>query len=258
MKRLSQSVFCTGLLALSLILSQKVSHAQTVYSTLTSYETAIVGLGSKNLVNFDELNASPNNGTIVGRPVFNGDFYKVSNGVAFASPSGASLFIAPAGSSRPDSTVWNLSNSLSVGRFPFDPALGDDQDSLNVRFNSLQCAVGFTLVNATTQTAEFYDVNNTLILTVSAPTDYAFNRKYYGVVSKVQLIAYVKIIDNVANNDITYDDFEFVPSGTPNGSSVPEPGFAGLLIGSLVVMSGWALRRNGLRGHRSKVSNESI
>ena len=258
MKRLSQVVFCTGFLTLSLILSQKASHAQTVYSTLTSYETAIGGLGARNLVNFDELNASPNNGTIVGRPVFNGDFYKATQGVAFASPSSASLFIAPAGSSRPDSTVWNLSNSLSVSRFPFDPAIGDDQDSLDVRFNSLQCAVGFTLVNATTQTAEFYDVNNVLILTVAAPTDYAFNRKYYGVVSKVQLISYVKIIDNVLNNDITYDDFEFVPSGSPVGSAVPEPGIAGLALASLAVMSGWALLRNGLNGRSSKVPNGSI
>ena len=258
MKRLSQVVFCTGFLTLSLVLSQKASHAQTVYSTLTSYETAIGGLGARNLVNFDELNASPNNGTIVGRPVFNGDFYKATQGVAFASPISASLFIAPAGSSRPDSTVWNLSNSLSVSRFPFDPAVGDDQDSLDVRFNSLQCAVGFTLVNATTQTAEFYDVNNVLILTVAAPTDYAFNRKYYGVVSKVQLISYVKIIDNVLNNDITYDDFEFVPSGSPVGSAVPEPGIAGLALASLAVMSGWALLRNGLNGRSSKVPNGSV
>ena len=239
--------FCVFVCFTALLSLSFGANSQTVYTSPTTYSTAISGLGASSLVNFDELNASPNNGTIIGRTPFAGNAYLPSTGISFASPTGIDLYIAPKNSSAPDGTIWNLSNSLSVGRFPYDPAPGGDLDSLTVKFTQGQSAVGFSLVGSTSQFAEFYDASNHLILTVNSPTAYAFNRKFYGVVSTGASIFCIKVIDNVSGNDITYDDFQFVPTGGTTGSPVPEPGAIAFLASVAVVALSSCIRNRKKR-----------
>jgi hypothetical protein len=121
----------------------------TVYSDPTAFNQATASFATPRRVTFDEIDASPVNDTIAGRTPFDGRRY-AGQGFTFASPDGYDLYIAPGG------LFWNASNSLSVGRFPFDPidiGPSDPSDSLVVTLDPACSALSLQIVdNATRNT----------------------------------------------------------------------------------------------------------
>src|SRR5262245_9314326 len=79
-----------------------------------AFDNAVRGLGTRTLIDFEEIDARPVSDTIRNRTPFDGQRY-ASRGVVFSNPNSVPLYIAPG------SLPWNPTNSLSVGRFPFDP-----------------------------------------------------------------------------------------------------------------------------------------
>jgi len=158
--------------------------------------------------------------TYLDHTKFDGSTY-ASVGVTFASP-GKELYIAPG------SLFWNRTNSLSVFRFPFDPADGDDIDTLDINLTAQghrPCvATGFTMVDLYTtenKYVRFLDSNGVMIDQTSfpAPAPYVF----LGIISVDRPIARIEIVEGTQSDgdDVNYDDFicvraagTFVPTGT--------------------------------------------
>lgn len=125
--------------------------------------------------------------------------------VAFANPNGLSLFVAPRG------LAWNSSNSLSIGRFPYDPldrtveAPFVEDDDLVVTFQPGCVAAGFSVIDLhTTLSGEIVQVftSDDLI------HEFKFPKLFLGVVSTAHPIVRI-LISEAADDygDVTYDDF---------------------------------------------------
>ena len=174
-----------------------------------AFQTAIVGLGASTVIDFEDIDAGPVNNTIVGREAFDGDRYAPA-GIRFSSPHGHSLYIAPGG------LFWNESNSLSVGRFPFDEGEDGNDDDLVVRFLPRRIfAVGFTLVDNGSQARDefvrFLDPAGRVIAQVELPSDFVEFRAFVGVVSPTLPIATIEVSERAFDeDDVDYDDFIFV------------------------------------------------
>ena len=172
------------------------------------FDTAVKGLGSRIVIDFEEIDAKPATNTISGRPPFDRLFY-ASRGVLFSNPRNADLFVAPGG------RTWNPTNSLSVGRFPYDSGSDgspDSDDDLAVTFEPGCSAAAFSVVDkghiGFDEFVEFLDTEGRLLRVVSLP------RSFLGLIAPVRPdLARVRIgrirIAEGANDgdDVTYDNF---------------------------------------------------
>lgn len=173
------------------------------FTTQLEFESAVSDLSNRHIVNFDEIDASPLNQTYLGRSEFEGTEY-LSEGISFVAPY--PMFIAPAG------LTWNPTSSLSIGRFPFDPAdpIFEDNDDLVIAFDTPVDAVSFRYVNSGSFTGEsikFLNANGGLIEQISPTTEFV------GLLSIGQPVAKI-IIDEgrLDHDDVNYDSFVFYPT----------------------------------------------
>jgi hypothetical protein len=162
-------------------------------------------LGTPTLIDFEDIDASPISDSIAGRTPFDGLRY-VSRGMQLSNPNAVPLFIAPAG------LFWNPTNSLSVGRFPFDPldqtveAPFIEDDDLGVTFEPGCLAAAFSVIDKGERSAEdfiqFFDAEAQVIQRV------AFPQAFLGIVSRVRAVTRIAISEAAGDSDdVTYDDF---------------------------------------------------
>jgi hypothetical protein len=174
------------------------------------FDNAARELGTRILIDFEDIDAGPLSDTIRSLSHFDGQRY-ASQGMVLSNPNAVPLYIAPGG------LWWNPTNSLSVGRFPFDPLAQESEapfiedDDLVVRFELGCFAAAFSVIDKGSFSAddfvEFLDVEGGLIQRV------AFPRTFLGIVSRVRAIGRISISE-AANDadDVTYDDFVCVRS----------------------------------------------
>ena len=191
-----------------------VSADAIVYTSPTEFEGATTSLGDPVVIDFEDIDASPLNNTILGRPTFDGSYY-ADQGITFYSPNAVEndLYIAPGG------LFWNESNSLSVYRFPFDPYLGGqyhNEDDLVVELDPPCAAVGFTLIDlggGEDEYVQFIDWNGDLVAQVGFPDNFAPFRAFVGIVSADRPIALINIVEQADDgDDVNYDDFVLFPA----------------------------------------------
>jgi hypothetical protein len=146
-----------------------------------------------------------------GRMPFPGNFY-AKQGIAFRNPNGYPLFIAPEG------LFWNTSNSLSVGRFPFDPlpVIFREDDDLIVRLDPPCLAVGSTVVDngpqSGTEFIQFLDELGNVVAQALFPPNFTSYRAFIGIVSEDQAIGSINIVEDPnRSDDVDYDDFVLFP-----------------------------------------------
>ena len=107
-----------------------------------AFEAAIKDLGTPTRIDFEDYEASPSD-TISGRPQFDPRRY-ASRGFVFLTAPNAPLYVAPGG------LFWNPTNSVSVGRFPFDSGPDgpfDANDDLEVSLDPGCSAVAFSVLD---------------------------------------------------------------------------------------------------------------
>ena len=186
--------------------------AATVYTNPTDFETATQELGVPTVIDFEEIDASPINNTFQGREEFDGNLY-TGQGVTFSNPNSYPLYISPGG------LFWNASNSLSVGRFPFDPYkpnIFNEDDDLIITLDPPCVAVGFTFVDngtrLTDEFVQFIDSKGNVVEQVGFPSDFTSYRAFVGIVSLDHPIATINIVEAPNDgDDVNYDDFTFFP-----------------------------------------------
>jgi hypothetical protein len=200
------------LIALATVLAvatlASVVFAGTVYTNPTDFQAATAGLGDPTVIDFDEIDASPVDNTYLGRVPFDGNHY-ADEGITFSNPiSDYPLYIAPGG------LYWNDSNSLSVGRFPFDPApqIFHEDDDLEVSLDPPCIAVGFTLVDngawRSDEHIQFIDSDGAVVTQVGFPSDYKPYHAFIGIVSTDRPIGMIHIEEAADDgDDVNYDDF---------------------------------------------------
>jgi hypothetical protein len=177
------------------------------------FDAAVRALGPQALIDFDDVDARPVTDTIEGRSPFDGGYY-AGRGVVFSNPNNLPLFIAPGG------LPWNETNSLSIGRFPFDrlphatesPFIEDDD--LVATFEPGCSAVAFSVIDKGVllfpdEFVQFLDAEGQLIQRAGFP------QTFLGIVSPVHRIARV-VISEASNDgdDVTYDDFACIRAGS--------------------------------------------
>lgn len=180
------------------------SSVESFLDLKAQFERRIATLGSLHVVDFEDVDASPVTDTIQGRPPFDGLRY-TPNGFAFSNPNHLSLYVAPRG------LAWNPSNSLSVGRFPFDPLAREaespfiEDDDLLVSIDSGCSAVGFSLIDNDT------DLPGETVVVITADGlshQFTLPRTHLGVVSTARPIVRFLISEAADDyDDVTYDDF---------------------------------------------------
>lgn len=119
------------------------------------------------------------------------------------------MFIAPGG------LFWNSDNSLSVGRFPFDPVsphLYHVDDDLIVTLDPPCTAIGFTFVDLADiredEFVQFIDSSGDLVQQVGFPPDFEPYRAFLGIKSKARPIAVINIVEaSDDEDDVNYDDY---------------------------------------------------
>lgn len=185
--------------------------AYETFTNPTAFDAAIASLAPPTIIDFDELDASPLNNTFVGRDAFPGDLYQ-EQGISFSNPNDYPLTIAPGGLS------WNASNSLSIGRFPFDPYtpwIFHNDDDLDITLSNPVAAFGVEMVENSVQAGDkiqFFASDAALIAEVAMPSNYIAYRAFFGIVSPEQPVAMVNIIETADDSDdATYDTFTFIP-----------------------------------------------
>lgn len=185
----------------------------TTYTDPDAFAAAIDDVGDSTIVDFDNIDASPCNNTHVGRTPFSGSTYS-EEGITFASPNSASLYIAPG------CLFWNESNSLALAHFPWDEIPDDsgNDDDLTVRLRPSAVAVGFTLVdndsNDADEFVQFLDRRGRVITQVGLPANFSEFRAFVGIVSKTRRIAMIKVAERAFDeDDVNYDDFVLVRRG---------------------------------------------
>jgi hypothetical protein len=181
----------------------------TTYTNPTDFDAATGSLGVPTVIDFEDIDATPVNNTYIGREEFDGNFY-AEMGITFSNPNGYPFYISPGG------LYWNESNSLSVGRFPFDdpPWIFHEDDDLVVTFSKPCMAVGLTLIDNFTyfedEYIQFIDANGNLIKQVALPLDFTYSRAFIGIVSIDRPVAKINIVETPDDgDDINYDDFIF-------------------------------------------------
>lgn len=167
------------------------------------FGSAIAALGTATVIDFDDVDATPVTDTIQGRRPFDGLRY-VRSGFAFANPNDVFLFVAPGG------LFWNSSNSLSVGRFPFDPLDAQveapfvEDDDLTVTFQPGCSAAGFSIIDSATSLP---GENVQFLASDDLIHESQFPRSFLGVVSTGRPIVRIRISEAAADgDDVTYDD----------------------------------------------------
>ena len=181
-----------------------------VFTSPSAFDAATQGLGASTVVDFDEIDASPVNNTFEGRDPFDGDSY-AGQGIIFSNPNDYPLYISPGG------LFWNPSNSLSVGRFPFDPYypyIFENDDDLLISLDHPSVAVGLVLVdNGSRRTGEyvqFLNAEGNLIEQVGLPANYMLRRAFIGIVSPDQPVATIFIVEAPNDgDDVNYDEITF-------------------------------------------------
>ena len=188
----------------------------------SAFEAATAQLGVPSIIDFEDVESSlTNSNTYLGRDEFDGSFYAYS-GITFSNPNGYPLFISPG---LPLS--WNPSNSLSVGRFPYDPApkLFAEDDDLTINLATPCVAIGFTFVDNFTGEGEFVLFLNSsgdTIAQVVPPPNYFYYRAFLGIISPNDPIAAVKIIElDNDGDDVNYDDFFFFMAAVTSVEDTP-------------------------------------
>jgi len=189
-----------------------------LYTDPAAFAQATASRGTPTIINFDELDASPINNTIAGRTPFDGSHY-ASQGFTFGSPGAYPLFIAPGG------LPWNASNSLSVGRLPYESdttqSATDDADSLVVSlspgcaaasFQMLDIGIGANGTASPADSVKFLDASGKVVQQAAFPRDYTSYRAFVGVVSTTQVVTTILVAEAAHNgDDVDYDDFRCYP-----------------------------------------------
>jgi serine/threonine protein kinase len=175
------------------------------------FENAVRGLGTRTVIDFEDVDAGPVTNSVSDRPPFD-RFRYASHGIVFSNPNNLSLYIAPRG------LVWNPTNSLSVGPFPFHPldklieAPFIQDDDLAVTFEPGCSAVAFSVIDKGDvlfgNFVEFIDIDGHQLRLVSFP------RAFIGLVAPlrpdgVQVRIGRLVISEAADDgdDVTYDNF---------------------------------------------------
>ena len=176
------------------------------------FENAVKELGTRTVIDFEDVDSGSVTNSVSGRPPFD-RFRYASRGIVFSNPNNLPLYIAPRG------LVWNPTNSLSVGPFPFHP-LGKDEiaapfvqdDDLAVTFEPGCSAVGFSVIDKgdilLENFVEFIDTDGHQLRLLSFP------RAFLGLVApvrpdRVQVRIGRLLISEAADDgdDVTYDNF---------------------------------------------------
>jgi hypothetical protein len=192
----------------ALTLAVSMAFGSTIYTNPTDFETATSDFGEPTIIDFEDIDASPINNSINGREPFNGDYY-AEQGITFSNPYNYPLFISPGG------LFWNVDNSLSVARFPFEgdeePIYYYNDDDLLIAFDPPCSAVAFTFVDNGSQGMEEYiqfkDSLGNLIQQVNFPTNYTDYRAFLGIVSETPIATINILEDPNDEDDVNYDNF---------------------------------------------------
>ncbi len=219
----------TACIVLACIFAQGQALAvPTLYTNPTAFSSAISGMGTPTVINFEDIDASPATYTFSDHTPFNGAYY-AGQGVTFSNPNGYLMYIAPG------DLTWNASNSLSVARFPFDtyyPSTWNDDDDLVVALKPGFEAAGLTLVDNNSRGADefvqFLDSGGGVIAQAGLPANYDTYRAFIGIVSVGTPVATINIVEAPNDgDDVAYDDFILVPGATV----IPVPG--ALVLGAI-------------------------
>ena len=206
------------LLALVFLLSTlNSSRALELFTDPHAYEKRVEQLGMAQRVDFDELDSRPLTNNAIDHDAFDGRHF-LSQGIRFGSEVGLPLFVAPGG------LFWNESNSLAIGRYPFDGSPLDffpgAPSAIQIQLEPSVVAIGFTIVdNAPVRQDEsisFIGLNGDLLGTFSFPENLSTYRSFIGVVSNDQLIKEVRVKQPFPTHSDTlaYDDIVFLqPTG---------------------------------------------
>jgi hypothetical protein len=190
---------------------EPVPHLLVFRDQRAEFESAVRELGVRALIDFDDVDARPVTDTIEGRTPFDGRHY-ATRGIVLSNPNSVSLFLAPGG------LPWNPTNSLSVGRFPFDPLPREveapfiEDDDLVITFEPGCAAAAFAVIDKGFSLGDdliqFLDPEGQLIQRVTFP------QAFIGVVSPVRPIARITISETADDfDDVAYDEFVCVRAG---------------------------------------------
>lgn len=182
----------------------QIIQARSYADDSEGFQAAVTQLGTRIVINFDDVDANPINNTIEGRAPFDGRRYS-DQGITLSNPNNIPLYIAPGG------LFWNPSNSLSVGRLPFDPFPGDEDDDLDVTLQQACGAVAFSVIDNPRPTPgeviQFFDSEGRVIHEVPFPGS------FIGIVSPERPVAKISISEALGDgDDVTYDDFVCIRS----------------------------------------------
>jgi serine/threonine protein kinase len=184
------------------------------------FDNAVRELGTRTLIDFEDIDVRPISDTITGRTPLDGLQY-ASRGMVLSNPNNVPLYVAPGGLIafvlQADGTrvprTWNPTSSLSVGRFPRDPldhAIETpfiEDDDLVAAFEPGCSAAAFSVNDKGNYAPadnfiQLFDAQGELIQRT------AFPRTFLGIVSPARRIIRISISE-AANDgdDVTYDDF---------------------------------------------------
>ena len=179
--------------------SGQISWEASVVSDEAALTTAATGLGDAAVANFDDIDASPVEGTYLGRSSIDSGHYD-DRGIYISNRNADPLSVAPGG------LFWNPTNSLSIARFPFDPAprpTRDEDDDLTIDLNPGCTAAGFGIIDGTAATgeyADFLDMSGALIARLP------LGGSFVGLVSVMRPIARIEIYEHANDGDDTNYD----------------------------------------------------
>ena len=178
-----------------------------VFQDQASFDNAVSALGARIVIDFEDLDARPVNNTITGRNPFPRLHY-AGRGVFFSNPRNYSFYVAPGG------LFWNPTNSLSVGRFPFDSGSEgpeDAADDLVVNLEPGCLAAAFSVLDKGDiffDFVRFFDHRDRLLRLVGFP------RSFLGMVAPISPSLEVYRIHRIEiseaaddGDDVVYDNF---------------------------------------------------
>lgn len=178
-------------------------YKQGIYTDPDEFKNA-VRCFTETIIDFEEIDSRDEQTTYKNAVKIDEERY-AELGLSFRDPRSQGLYIAAGGS------YWNESNSLSIGRFPNDPAYPKyHDDDLVLVLDPPVAAIGITIVesiNAPEESIAFLDSNKQLINEVPFPEENTSYRSFIGIVSGSQKIAEVVLNESPSDNDdIAIDD----------------------------------------------------
>jgi hypothetical protein len=185
--------------------------AVQIYLTEASFTAAIPA--SHSLVNLDSFNTGGGHVALTGQE-FLGQGIRFASRLPVSDPQ-SHLYVEPP-------AAFSSSNYLSIGRRPFDPLAGGDDDSLIIDLSQSVNAIGFRFVDNAGGAGESISIRGSGGVLYTHPS---IPEVFFGVVTD-QPITQVVVTESPSDaDDMGYDNVRF--------ALVPEPGCLGWTLSLL-------------------------